>query len=325
MIWLLQKIKNLKPFLLPTVIAILLALVFVLYYVLMKADVATQSINQNLVPEVSTKAYQPRPLVVLVSYADGQEVFFKNQNTLSWSAINRGIDVVMNYKRGHIDPQFYEKNKEILTQKWGVGYWLWKPYFILKTMETFPDNTIILYADSGMVFTDSIQKILKLFEQNQVVVTGHRDVVPLRRFLKLETQKIMGIDTNEAVLNSENVWAFFVGVKNTPETRAFIRKWLTTCQNKDALTDQPYDPNIQEKIFSYHQHDQSILSATVALDPKGKKIISRAAFTQEYGIANFHRHAEQENTSPLFHMAGINRYIANFLFNNFIFQWIRGL
>ncbi len=317
------KIKTFKPILISAVMAILLALIFTLYYVLIKVDVATESINKNLTPEILNKAYQPRPMVVLVSYADGPEVFFKNQNTLSWSALNKGIDVIMNYKRGHIDPQFYEKNKETLIQKGGSGYWLWKPYFIMKTMETFPDNTIILYADSGVIFTDPIEKILQIINQNQMLLVGHGKPVPLRHHLKAETQKIMGIESNEIILNSQNIWAFFMGIRNTPETRAFIKKWLTACENKDALATEPFDPKIQEKSFEYHQHDQSILSVLVAQDPKNKTVIKRDVLRREYGVTNFHRHAEQENTSPLFHMAGINREIADFLFNNFIFQWIR--
>jgi len=317
--------KFFKRVLISVGIGSLLALIFILYYTLLKIDVATQPINKNLVPEISTSSYHARPLVVLVSYADGPGVFFKNQNILAWSALNRGIDVTITYKRGHMDPQFYKKNKDILTQKRGAGYWLWKPYFILKTMEMFPDNTLILYADSGVVFTDSLEEILEILNQDQILLIGHGKPVPLRIYLKAEAQKIFGIKANENVLNSQNIWAFFMGIRNTPTNRVFIKKWLTMCENKDALTDQPFDPHIQEKTFSYHQHDQALLSVLVGLEPQGKTILRRDVVRKNYGVSNFHRHSEQENTSPLFHMAGIPRHLADFIFNNFILKWIRGL
>ena len=157
------------------------------------------------------------------------------------------------------------------------------------------------------------------------MLIGHGKPAPLRLHLKIEAQKIFGIEGNETLLTFQNIWAFFGGIKNTSENRAFIKKWLTMCENKDALTDSPFDPHIQEKVFMQHFHDQSVLSALMVLEPEGKTIIRRDVFRKEYGVNNFHRHAEQENTSPLFHMAGIQRDVADFLFNNCSLRWIRGL
>lgn len=313
-----------KSILISTTIVILLSLVFILYYALLKVDVATQPIKPALVPELLDSTHKPRPLVVLVSYADGPEVFFKNQNALTWSAINRGIDVVLNYRRGQIDSQFYEKNKEILTQKVGAGFWLWKPYFILKAMETFPDDTVILYADSGVVFTDSLEKVLDvIINQNKILLVGHGKPVPLRTYLKEEARRIFGVEANEKILNSQNIWGFFMGMRNTPENRELVRKWLAMCENKDALTNDPMDPKIQEKGFEFHEWDQSLLSILVGFEPEGKVIIRRDVLRKEYGVSNFHRHKEEEDTSPLFYIAGIHRTMANALFNNPLIRWIR--
>ena len=39
-----------------------------------------------------------------------------------------------------ISGDFYEKNQHILDQKRGAGYWLWKPYFIYKTLKKINDG-----------------------------------------------------------------------------------------------------------------------------------------------------------------------------------------
>jgi len=41
------------------------------------------------------------------------------------------VDEYYNYGPNDIDNEFKKKNIEILSQKRGNGYWLWKPYFIL--------------------------------------------------------------------------------------------------------------------------------------------------------------------------------------------------
>src|SRR5208282_2331127 len=70
------------------------------------------------------------------------------------SALNKGVDFILNYRKSHIDKEFFEKNKHILSQKKGDGYWLWKPYFILKTLENAPENSTVIYSriNHGGVF-----------------------------------------------------------------------------------------------------------------------------------------------------------------------------
>ncbi len=102
-----------------------------------------------------SKNFLPPP-VYLVSYAGKKSVFFKNQNAQAMSAINNGIDYIMMYKRRDIDPIFYEKNKHILNIAAGDGLWIWKPYFILRTMDIAPEDSLIIYADSPVIFKKPI-------------------------------------------------------------------------------------------------------------------------------------------------------------------------
>ena len=115
----------------------------ILYYSLLSLDTSTQALDKNIVPDAYDKEYKERSQVFLISYADGPKVFFKNQNSLVQSAINKGFDGIINYKKSHIDNIFYNKNMDILSDPHGAGLWLWKPYFILKTMEMLPEDAII--------------------------------------------------------------------------------------------------------------------------------------------------------------------------------------
>ena len=302
----------------------LIGLIFLTFVVvLFKLDPSTTLVNPLVIPDVRTQEYTPRPPIVLVSYADGPDVFYKNQSALSASAADKGFDIIYNYRRGHMDPHFYAKNKHILTQERGSGYWLWKPYFILKTMNELPDNAIIFYADSGVVLKKPITKILEEMKKYDMVLVGHGRPVPLSHHLKKEAYKVFKIPLSSDVLSQQNVWAFFLCIRNTKENREFVAKWLEACESADAITDVPFDPNNQIPHFSGHQNDQSLLSTFVALDPHKKLIIRRNIMRNEYGIHNFHRHPNHEFTSPLFLMAGMPQWVGTLLWNNVLMEWAR--
>ena len=49
---------------------------------------------------------------------------------------------------------FYKKNKNILDEPRGAGYWLWKPYIILETFKQIDEGDVVLYIDSSDTFKD---------------------------------------------------------------------------------------------------------------------------------------------------------------------------
>ena len=97
--------------------------------------------------------------VWLISYADGGEVHLANQRALTASALNKCIDFYKPYNRKHIASSYVNAHENIFSQKKGAGYWLWKPYIILETLEEIPENDILLYADSGSVIAKPIDSL----------------------------------------------------------------------------------------------------------------------------------------------------------------------
>ena len=79
----------------------------------------------------------PKHKVWLVSYSHG-EVHLANQNWQIFSALNKCIDFYLPYSFKDLDDDFVAKNKELLSKPRGAGYWVWKPYIILKTLKMIP-------------------------------------------------------------------------------------------------------------------------------------------------------------------------------------------
>ncbi|MBY0463249.1 MAG: hypothetical protein K2Q34_08725 [Alphaproteobacteria bacterium] len=268
------------------------------------------SVEPPLTP--STTA-ENKSSVYLVSYADGPEVFHKNQNALTASALNKGVDFFLNYKKAHLDKDFLKKNKSILSQKKGAGYWLWKPWVILKTLQSVEDNAIVIYADSGFVFHSSLLPLIDLAIQHPVILVDYDTSLHgnLGQITKRETLVKMGCDT-PACRQGKHLWAAFSIFRNTPESRAFVKKWLEYCEDATILTDTPStEPEYQE--FHGHAHDESILSTLYNLEPNGKHLITVPEF---YKYADWHhRHPGREYESLLPKMGkmirGIERKVLN--------------
>ena len=78
---------------------------------------------------------------------------------------NGGFDEVFSYNYSDIDDEFKEKNKHILEQPRGAGFWLWKPYIIKKTLEKIEENDLLFYSDSGISFIRPIDDLIKIMDE----------------------------------------------------------------------------------------------------------------------------------------------------------------
>ncbi len=223
-------------------------------------DISTRSLDHIANPDFNAKEKLYSKGVYLISYASGNEVFFQNQNALAQSALNRGFDFTFNYRKSHIDKGFYEKNKEILDDKIGGGYWLWKPYVILKTMEEAPEGSIIVYADSGSIFTGSIMPILKHLEKCDGILYRYSEDA------FATTDKIIDPQVAEELKAAEypdfktkkHLWAGFIVLRNCAATREFVKQWLELCTN----------PNfIKGYGKGWHLHDQALLNIMFLKNP----------------------------------------------------------
>lgn len=252
-----------------------------------------------------------RPPVYLISYADGPDVFLKNQNALALSALNKGIDFIYNYRRPHLDAEFVKRNEDVLNKPKGAGYWLWKPYLILKTLQSVPEGSLVVYADSGFIFRKSFEHILDQ-AMNHDMVLLHSDEPTMgvsANKVKRDVWAYLNID-DESHRQGPYIWAAFMVVRNTPASRVFIQQWLDLCQNPKLLIETPSDlPEHSE--FQNHVHDQAILTALYNKHPEGKGLMSYVK--ESSWLVWHHRHPHMENESLLYYLGkkihGIGRRI----------------
>lgn len=212
----------------------------------------------------SSKTYK-KEKTWLVSYASG-DVYIQNQNNLNMSAsMTRVFDVIVSSGPHDIDPEFYQKYKEVISQKRGVisGYYVWKPYIILKTLKMMPENDILFYADCTAIIRDEISKILKLSEKHDIVLFPGNNTN--RKYMqKAMIDKMMNGD--ESIRDKAQLEGGFLLLRNNAKTREFIAAWLKDMEDLrflDAVKDKD-----EYNDFVDHRHDQAILSAIYYIHPE---------------------------------------------------------
>jgi hypothetical protein len=195
-----------------------------------------------------------------INYAAG--CYLVSQRTCGASALQNGFDKTMAYGLPDIEAAFLDVNRFTFSQPRGAGYWLWKPYVILKTLVTLDPGDWLMYTDSGMYFVRDPWPFILPHEAR----IGERGILAMGRtglnsqYTKRDTFLLMGLDEPH-YRDAPQITASMMVCRNTPLARNFIEEWLAYARDPRILTDLPNTqglPNYPD--FRDHRHDQSILS-----------------------------------------------------------------
>jgi len=218
-------------------------------------------------------------MVVVINYSDNK--FKKKQQINSWSAKNIGkVDKVIKFSPNDIDTDFFDENKEILSQKRGGGSWLWKPYIILKTLKELNEGDVLLYVDSGVIFKKNIKGLISKFKSSNLDIMLFELPLVEIQWTKKKVFDYLNI-TNHDLLYSNQIMGTILGFKKSMESIIFVEKWLELCRDKQLLFPSKSKKN-EFKHFIAHREDQSLLSVLSKINK-----IEPFSDPTDYGKFNF--------------------------------------
>lgn len=175
------------------------------------------------------------------------------------------MDKYYSYGPDDIDPIFKEKNKDILSRKRGNGYWLWKPYFILKTFkEKLIEGDYLIYTDAGVLYIDTTYKIINfLKEQNAEMWAIQLNNCVEKKYTKRDAFILLGADS--PFYTDTNMYMAGIQIyRKSKFTEKFLEELLYYSQDKRIITDEPNilgKQNYEE--FIDNRHDQSVFSLLI--------------------------------------------------------------
>ena len=257
-------------------------------------------------------------MLVVINFAD--EKFRPWQQLQTQTAYHFGADKVWEYSPASIDREFYEKNKFILDQPRGAGYWLWKPYIILDALNKVDDGDVVFYLDSGAFFINKISYLTDAMDAEKVNIMlfgGDRGDYLTRYWTKRDAFILMDCDEEKYINSKRGVGGGFVLLRKCGESFELMHDWLKYMQDPRIVTDMPNQLGKENyEGFRENRHDQMVLSL-LALK-KGIKTFFHVPMQDDFPFETFS--PEILNRSPyppIIHLhrraVGFNRTLEDFL------------
>lgn len=215
--------------------------------------------------------------------------FYESQNLALDKAKDFGF-ITTGYNMSDIDTDFFEKNKKILSLNRGSGYWLWKPYLILKKIREINDGDYLIYMDSGAFLCKDPKDIL---ESNYEGVLAFSTIHAQSTWCKKDLFEFI-FEEKYDYSDRPQMLASYIFLRKTESSIKFIEDWLNISSNYHLITDEP---SISENYndFREHRHDQSIYSLLVYRD-KIKIIPDISQWCSDFGINPDDRIVEHHRT-----------------------------
>lgn len=200
---------------------------------------------------------------VLLNYADGAFTQAQAHNSRTGLEVG-GFDGVAALGRQHLPGDFVARNRHILDQPRGAGYWLWKPFLIWTLLrEHLEDGDILFYSDSGAHFVHGIDPLVEVCRRRRdlpILLFTLEDQHRARVWTKRDCFHYMGLDHPDYT-EAPQILGSFVVIERTPTTMAFVATWLHFAEDERLITDAPNACGLPNHPgFRDHRHDQSILS-----------------------------------------------------------------
>lgn len=153
---------------------------------------------------------------------------------------------------------FIEKNQK------GSGYWIWKPYIILKTLSQMRDGDILIYCDAGCEIDKKNKSLIEqLFEQTDkdLIVGSYvgQEWGCEKCWCKKDLVKYVNIDENDPIMCTQQHQATAICFKKCEKVLKLVEEWYSIACEYHLLDDTP-SVNENYTCFREHRHDQSIFS-----------------------------------------------------------------
>ncbi len=158
------------------------------------------------------------------------------------------------------DDEFWDTHGNFISNyKRGFGYWLWKPYLILKILDKMAEGDILIYADSGCeIDIRNKKKLLDLIKtiNKDLVVGSFTDIEKnwtkkdLITYLEMDDPKYLDTPQHQATV---------IGLKKCKQVMLLVNLWYKISSKYHYIDDSPSEKQ-NYPSFQEHRHDQSIFS-----------------------------------------------------------------
>lgn len=196
----------------------------------------------------------------------GDERFEEKRERLAGEARGLGVfDEVLAWSREDLPTEFTSRFREILSERRGGGYWIWKPFIVDAELRRMGEDDILVYADAGCIFVPGQEK--RLFDYFDIVNESPAGILsfqgpwPEYQWTKKDLWNYFGLSEEEReIYRTGTLIATAFVVRKCPNSQRVVSQWLETLYRRpDLFTDAPSEAE-NDLEFRENRHDQAVFS-----------------------------------------------------------------
>lgn len=198
--------------------------------------------------------------IAAVNYAN--EPYRQAQLLNSTTALRKGkADVLYEYTPKDINADFFEQNKDILSEPTGGGLWLWKPYCLKKTLECLEEGDYMMYADAGgFYYCRPIRPLVEEMQKRNLWLLSQEVGFIEKCYTKRDAFVLMDCDTPEYTDTVQRMGGLHI-MKKCAKSTAFVEDWIQYGRDKRIMDNEKNRCGLDNyEGFVAHRNDQSVFS-----------------------------------------------------------------
>lgn len=213
-----------------------------------------------------------------INYASGG---FANSQKVGLKSAEFFGFITQGYSDNDIDDNFKSENKNIFYSQRGAGYWIWKPYIILESLNKMKDGDYLIYMDSGAQLIGDPNEYLEMIDEKGILAFSM--VQKTSKWTKGDCFFEINKNNKEDFKDINQLQGTYIFFRKCDYSVNFVKKWLNLCTKENLITDSPNINMSNFDDFIDHRHDQAIFSL-LCYNEKVMNIPQVDQFCVEHGL-----------------------------------------
>lgn len=193
--------------------------------------------------------------VIFITYGD--EIYRDSRNRIRKMAEDTGIfDEIRVYTPADLPDEV--KNHELMQYSRGGGYWFWKPYIILKTLQEIAgEDDIVVYSDAGSeIFGDPMwYRYFDMLKEHGAILFKFWGLMKhwtRRNLLEHYKDTCNHLREMRQCLGSPSLW--------TRKALPVVKEWYSIMRDHPEYVIDATELDQEDKDFQENRHDQSVMA-----------------------------------------------------------------
>ncbi len=199
----------------------------------------------------------------LVTFGSGREWRPAVKRLTSQAVKTRRFGKIVTFSEADLDVNALDVDRDFfLDNPRGYGFWIWKPFIILKVLENFPECEVVFYLDSGCEINAEKSALQKL---DQYIATCSQKGGVAFELPFIEENWTAGyvLDKMDAknLSRTKQLASGIIFLKNNHRSKDLLTSWQTWMTKDNCTYVKGDKANIENKVsLREHRFDQSIFS-----------------------------------------------------------------